>query len=29
MIAITGYYKFMDGDFCSMEKPAYSRVTLQ
>lgn len=29
MIAITGYYKFMDGDFCSMDKPAYSRVTLQ
>lgn len=29
MIAITSYYKFMDGDFCSMDKPAYSRVTLQ
>lgn len=28
MIAITGYYKYQDGDFCSMESPAYSRVTL-
>lgn len=28
MIAITGYYKFQDNDFCPMEAPAYSRVTL-
>lgn len=27
MIAITGYYKFQDKDFCSIDKPAYSRVT--
>lgn len=25
MIAITGYFKFQDGDFCPIEKPAYSR----
>ena len=29
MIGITGYYKFMDKDFCSIDKPAYSRVTLK
>lgn len=28
MIAITGYYKFLDKDFCSIDKPAFSRVTL-
>lgn len=28
MIAITGYYKYQDKDFCSMDKPAYSRVSL-
>lgn len=28
MIAITGYYKFLDKDFCPMELPAYSRVTV-
>ncbi len=28
MIAITGYYKYLDGDFCPMDKPAYSRTTL-
>lgn len=28
MIAITGYYKYMDKDFCPMSKPAYSRTTL-
>ena len=28
MIAITGYYKFMDNDFCSIDKPAYSRVSI-
>lgn len=29
MIAITGYYKFWDKDFCSIDKPAYSRVTIK
>ena len=29
MIAITGYYKYMDKDFCTIDKPAYSRVTLK
>lgn len=28
MIAITGYYKYLDNDFCTIDKPAYSRVTL-
>ena len=28
MIAITGYYKYLDGDFCSIDKPAFSRVAL-
>lgn len=28
MIAITGYYKFLDNDFCPIDLPAYSRVTL-
>ncbi|MGL5937820.1 MAG: tRNA (adenosine(37)-N6)-threonylcarbamoyltransferase complex transferase subunit TsaD [Phocaeicola sp.] len=28
MIAITGYYKFLDGDFCSIDLPAYSRVVV-
>lgn len=28
MIAITGYYKFLDKDFCALDKPAYSRVTI-
>lgn len=28
MIAITGYYKYLDGDFCPIDKPAYSRTTL-
>ena len=28
MIAITGYYKYMDKDFCPIDAPAYSRVTL-
>ena len=26
MIAITGYFKYKDKDFCPMEAPAYSRV---
>lgn len=29
MIAITGYYKFLDKDFCSIDQPAYSRVTIK
>lgn len=29
MIAITGYYKYQDKDFCPMEAPAFSRVTLE
>ena len=28
MIAMTGYFKYRDHDFCSMDKPAYSRVTM-
>ena len=28
MIAITGHYKFQDKDFCSIDQPAYSRVTI-
>ena len=29
MIGITGYYKFLDGDFCSIDKPAFSKVTFE
>ena len=28
MIAITGHYKYIDGNFCDIDKPAYSRTTL-
>lgn len=28
MIAITGYYKYLDKDFCPIDKLAYSRTTL-
>ena len=28
MIANTGYYKYLDNDFCTIDKPAYSRVTI-
>ncbi len=28
MIAITGYYKYRDKDFCPLNKPAYSRTIL-
>lgn len=28
MIAMTGVFKYKDADFCSIEAPAYSRVTL-
>lgn len=27
MIAITGYFKYKDGDFCTIDKPAYSKVS--
>ena len=29
MIGITGYYKYLDGDFCSIDKPAFSKVTFR
>ena len=29
MIGITGYYKYLDGDFCPIDAPAYSKVTLR
>ena len=29
IIAITGYFKYQDHDFCSIDLPAYSRVTLK
>ena len=29
MIAITGYFKYLDRDFCSIDLPAYSHVTLE
>ena len=29
MIDITGYFKYLDRDFCSIDLPAYSRVTLE
>ncbi len=29
MIGITGYFKYQDGDFCKIDQPAYSRVTLK
>lgn len=28
MIAMTGYYKYLDGDFCDLGKPAFSRTTI-
>ena len=28
MIAITGYFKYLDKDFCPIDKPAYSRTML-
>jgi N6-L-threonylcarbamoyladenine synthase len=28
MIAMVGCFKYKDGDFCSMDKPAYSRVEI-
>lgn len=29
MIAIAAYFKYMDKDYCPIEKPAYSRVTIK
>lgn len=29
MIGITGYYKFLDGQFCPVEAPAFSKVTFK
>ena len=29
MIAITGYYKYLDKDFCPLDKPAYSKVGIK
>ena len=29
MIAITGYYKYLDNDFCTIDKPAFSKVTFK
>ncbi len=29
MIGITGYYKYLDHDFCSIDKPAFSKVTFE
>lgn len=29
MIGIIGYYKFLDKDFCSIDKPAFSKVTFK
>ncbi len=29
MIGITGYYKFKDADFCSIDKPAFAKVTFK
>lgn len=29
MIGITGYYKFLDRDFCSIDKPAFSKITFK
>lgn len=29
MIGVTGYYKYRDKDFCSIDKPAFSKVTFK
>ena len=28
MIAMNAYFKYQDGDFCSLDQPAFSRVTI-
>jgi len=27
MIGVVGYYKFLDKEFCSIDAPAFSKVT--
>ncbi len=29
MIGIVGYYKFLDGEFCGIDAPAYSKITFK
>jgi len=29
MIGVTGYYKYLDNDFCSIDKPAFSKVSYE
>ena len=29
MIAMAGYFKYKDGEYCSLDKPSYSRVTFK
>ena len=29
MIGIVGYYKYLDGEFCSIDAPAFSKVTFK
>ena len=29
MIAVTGYYKFLDGEFCDIDAPAFSKTTIK
>ena len=29
MIGITAYYKYLDGEFCSIDKPAFSKITFK
>ncbi len=29
MIAVTGYYKYEDGDFCKIDKPPFSKITFK
>ena len=29
MVAITGYFKYLDGEFCEYDKAPFSRVTIQ
>ena len=29
MIGIVGYYKYLDGVFCSIDAPAFSKVTFK
>jgi len=29
MIGIAGYYKYLDGEFCDISAPAFSKVTIE